>query len=193
MSCFLATHTWRRGRGSGRGGLPPLALHGSCPAAVGGARRAWTNWGGTASCVPAAIEHPASEDEIVAAVRAAGAAGQTVRVAGAGHSFTDICCTEGRLLRLDRCDALLDVDRERCRVTVQAGITIARLNEELARLGMALPNLGDVAYQTIGGAISTATHGTGAGKRNIPVQVAGLSLVLADGSLLRCSPEADPD
>ncbi len=157
------------------------------------ARQQWTNWAGTASCTPAAIERPASEDEIVRAVRSAGDAGRRVRVAGTGHSFTDLCCTDGTLLRLDRCDRVLDVDRERGLATVQGGITIARLSDELDRHGLALPNLGDVAYQTIGGAISTATHGTGEGKGNIPCQVARLSLVLSDGSVLRCSADRDPE
>jgi L-gulonolactone oxidase len=153
----------------------------------------WVNWAATASCRPAAIEHPGNEDEIVAAVRAAADAGQVVRAAGAGHSFTDTCCTDGRLLLLDRMSEVLGVDLDRQRVTVQAGISIARLNRELDRLGLALPNLGDVDYQSLAGAISTATHGTGLSKLNIPSQVLGLSLVVADGSVLRCSPEADPD
>jgi L-gulono-1,4-lactone dehydrogenase len=153
----------------------------------------WTNWAGTATCAPAAIEWPSGEEEISRAVRAAAEAGRRVRVAGTGHSFTDLCCTDGTLLRLDRCDRVLEVDAERRLVTVEGGITIARLSEELDRHGLALPNLGDVAYQTISGAISTATHGTGEQRYNIPCQVAGLSLVLGDGRVLRCSPEQDPE
>ena len=153
----------------------------------------WSNWAGTASCAPAAMASPADEDEIVRAVRAAASAGRRVRVAGTGHSFTDLCCTDGTLLKLDRYDRVLEVDAERRLATVQGGITIARLSEELDRRGLALPNLGDVAYQTISGAISTATHGTGERMRNIPCQVAGLSLVLADGAVHRCSAETDPE
>ena len=153
----------------------------------------WRNWAGTASCEPAAIERPAGEAEIARAVRAAAEAGRRVRVAGTGHSFTDLCCTDGTLLRLDRHDRVLEIDAERRLVTVEGGITIARLSEELDRHGLALPNLGDVTYQTISGAISTATHGTGERMRNIPCQVAGLSLVLGDGSVLRCSPDEDPE
>ncbi|HSR26515.1 MAG TPA: D-arabinono-1,4-lactone oxidase [Candidatus Eisenbacteria bacterium] len=151
----------------------------------------WTNWAATASCTPAAIAAPAGEEEIVQAVRAAAAAGRRVRVAGTGHSFTDLCCTDGTLLKLDRHDRVIEVDAERRLATVQGGITIARLSEELDRHGLALPNLGDVAYQTISGAISTATHGTGERRHNIACQVAGLSLVLADGGILRSSPELD--
>ena len=88
---------------------------------------------------------------------------------------------------------MLDVDRHSATVTAQAGITIARLSEELARHGLAMENMGDVAYQTISGAISTATHGTGERLRNIPSQVCALSLVLADGSVLQCSLDTEAE
>jgi FAD-linked oxidoreductase len=126
-------------------------------------------------------------------VRAAAALGERVKVAGTGHSFTDIACTDGRLIKLDRYAEVLDVDPRRATVTVQAGITIARLSEELARHGLAMENMGDVAYQTISGAISTATHGTGERLRNIPSQVCALSLVLADGNVVQCSPTTKVD
>lgn len=120
-------------------------------------------------------------------MRAAATARESVKVAGTGHSFTDIACTDGRLIKLDRYARVLEVDRQRGTVTAQAGITIARLGNELARHGLAMENMGDVAYQTISGAISTATHGTGERLRNISSQVCALSLVLADGEVLHCS------
>ena len=126
-------------------------------------------------------------------MRAAAALGERVKVAGTGHSFTDIACTDGRLIKLDRYAEVLGVDPRRVTVTVQAGITIARLSEELARHGLAMENMGDVAYQTISGAISTATHGTGERLRNIPSQVCALSLVLADGNIVQCSPTTEAD
>src|SRR5688572_24077022 len=96
----------------------------------------WTNWGGTASCRPAEVEHPTSEEEIVGGLKRAAQAGERVKVAGAGHSFTDIACTGGRMLRLDRYDQVLEVDRDTGLVTVEAGITIWALAEELARHGL---------------------------------------------------------
>ena len=79
---------------------------------------------------------------------------------------------------------MLDVDRASGLVRVEAGITIARLSEALDAHGLAMENLGDIDVQTIAGAISTATHGTGARLRNISAQVEELELVLADGSTL---------
>jgi L-gulono-1,4-lactone dehydrogenase len=153
----------------------------------------WHNWAGDEGCRPRAIVRPGSIEEIAAAVGRAAREGLHVRVAGAGHSFSDIACTDGLLLVLDRFQRVLDVDRESRLVRVQGGITIARLNARLAQDGLALENLGDIDVQSVAGAISTATHGTGARLRDIPSQVVALTLVLADGSSLECSPERDPE
>jgi L-gulono-1,4-lactone dehydrogenase len=153
----------------------------------------WRNWAGDEGCAPAAIEHPSSVAELADAVVRAGAAGRRVRVTGAGHSFSDIACTDGVLLALDRMAQVLEVDRSTGLVRVQAGITINALNQRLARHGLALENLGDIDVQSIAGAISTATHGTGARLRNIPSQVQALTLVLADGTSLECSADSDPE
>jgi L-gulonolactone oxidase len=157
------------------------------------ARTRWTNWGGTYSCNPTRIESPTSEEEILAIVRAAAARGEHVKVIGSGHSFTDIGCTDGCLIKLDAYNKVLDVDRDAATITAQAGITILELSDALAHFGLAMENMGDVGYQTISGAISTATHGTGERFRNISSQVVALSLVLADGEVVRCSPDLDPE
>ncbi len=153
----------------------------------------WRNWTGDQQCRPAAIERPGSIEQIAAALERAAARGQRVRLAGAGHSFGDIVLTDGCLLSLDRMNRVLDVDRGSGLVRVQAGITIGALNAALAAHGLALENLGDIDVQSIAGAISTATHGTGARLRNIPSQLAALTLVLADGTTLQCSSERDPE
>jgi L-gulonolactone oxidase len=88
---------------------------------------------------------------------------------------------------------VIDADRPSGLVKVQAGITIHELSTELDRLGLAMENLGDIDVQSIAGAISTATHGTGAHLRNISSQVAELTLVLADGSTLVCSEHLEPE
>ena len=110
---------------------------------------------------------------------------------GAGHSFTDIACTDGVLVSLDRYNKVLDVDRANNTITVQAGIRLRELNEALAAEGLSMSNLGDIAYQSMAGAISTGTHGTGPGFGNLSTFVKHLTLVCADGSTLRCSLDAD--
>ena len=157
-------------------------------ATVAGAAE-WRNWAGDQRCRSAALERPSSIPEVAAALERAAAQGQRVRVAGAGHSFNDTVLTDGRLLTLERMNRVLDCDPAAGLVRVQGGLTIRALNRHLAEHGLALENLGDVDAQTVAGAISTATHGTGARLRNLSSQVVVLTLVLADGSTLHCSEE----
>jgi L-gulono-1,4-lactone dehydrogenase len=153
----------------------------------------WRNWAGDERCAPVVVARPGSVEEISRAIVRAAGEGRRVRVAGAGHSFSDIACTEGLMLVLDRLTDVLDVDRASGFVRVQAGITIRELSRRLSTHGLALENLGDIDIQTIAGAISTATHGTGAALRNLSSQVVELTLVLADGSTLTCSADRDAE
>jgi len=143
----------------------------------------WRNWSGEQACIPAVLARPRSTAEVVSEVQRAAAAGRTVRVAGAGHSFTDAVLTDGTLLSLDEMDRIVDADRATGRVRVQAGIRIHALSDRLAELGLALENLGDVNVQSIAGAISTGTHGTGAKLPNISAQVEAIQLVAGDGTV----------
>jgi L-gulono-1,4-lactone dehydrogenase len=153
----------------------------------------WRNWAGDQRCRPVATARPASTAEILAALERAAGEDLRVRVCGAGHSFSEIACTDGLMISLERCDRVLDVDRASGLVRVQGGITIAALSALLAEHGLAMENLGDIDVQSISGAISTATHGTGALLKNISSQVHELTLALADGTTLECSAERDPE
>jgi L-gulonolactone oxidase len=137
----------------------------------------WTNWARSHHCAPAHHLRPRSRAEVAAAVAAA----RRVRVAGSGHSFTGAVLTDDTLLSLDGLDRVVDADRASGLVRVEAGITLAALSGALDGLGLAMPNLGDIADQTLGGAIATATHGTGARHPNLSAQVETLELVLAGG------------
>ncbi len=96
---------------------------------VTGARTSWTNWGGTYSCSPTRIESPSTEEEIAELVRASVVRGEHVKVIGSGHSFTDIGCTDGCLIKLDSYNKVLEVDRDAGTITAQAGITILELSD----------------------------------------------------------------
>jgi L-gulono-1,4-lactone dehydrogenase len=153
----------------------------------------WRNWAGDQQCVPAAVEHPVSVEELRAAVGRARDAGQRVRAAASGHSFTDIACTDGHMLRMEEMNRVLDVDRGSGLVKVEAGIGLRSLSEQLYENGLALENMGDIDVQTLAGAISTGTHGTGARLGNISSQIEAMELVLADGTVFECSNTSDPD
>ena len=152
----------------------------------------WANWAEDQSCRPARIVRPGGREELAEAIAAAAAAGQRVKVAGSGHSFTEAALTEGTMIDLGSLAGVLDADPGSGLVKVGGGTVLADLNEDLARLGLAMENLGDIDRQTIAGAISTGTHGTGAKLRNISAQVEGLELVLADGSVRHLSATTDP-
>jgi L-gulono-1,4-lactone dehydrogenase len=156
-------------------------------------RGAWRNWGRNESCRPTAEDTPGSELELVEALRRARTAGQRVKVAGSGHSFTRAACTDGRMLSLARLDRVLSVDAAAGTVTVEAGITIHRLDEELARRGLALANLGDIDRQSMAGAIATGTHGTGRTFGGLATFVRGMDLFTADGEPVHCSLEEEPE
>lgn len=160
---------------------------------VTNATRPWKNWAGTYRCGPTRIESPSTERQIVAIVRSSVERGERVKVIGSGHSFTDIACTDGVMIRLDNYNQVLSVDRDAATVTAQSGITLLQLSEAIAHIGLAMENMGDVGYQTISGAISTATHGTGERFGNISSQVVGLSLITANGDVRHCSPDKDAD
>jgi L-gulono-1,4-lactone dehydrogenase len=153
----------------------------------------WQNWAGTASADPARRRWPRSADEIADAVTSAAKDGLTVRALGSGHSFTQAAATSGVAIDLSCWTGIVAADLESGLITVRSGTTLRELNASLDVLGLAMANLGDIDAQTISGAISTGTHGTGARLGGLAAQVAGLELVLADGSVVTCSAEERPD
>ena len=144
----------------------------------------WTNWSRSVEAHPRRIEHPASTAEVVSLLHLARSQGLPVKAYGAGHSFTPIAATDGVLLRLDRMNHVLAHDAASGQVRVQAGMSLHELNPQLLALGLALPNLGDVDPQSVAGAISTGTHGTGGRLHGIAAAVIGVQLVTAEGDVV---------
>ncbi len=136
---------------------------------------------------------PSSTEEVVAAVEGARRDRSTLKMIGSGHSFTAIGAPEDVMLRPDLLRGILAVDREAMTVTAYAGTQLKVLNAELERLGLSLHNMGDIAEQTLAGATSTGTHGTGGIKAGLAAQLAGFSLVTGTGEVLEASRESDPD
>jgi L-gulonolactone oxidase len=156
-------------------------------------RASWSNWAGNQTCAPTSIRRPTTESELVRIVVDAANAGQRVKCIGAGHSFTPIACTDGVMVDLSRYDRVLGHDAERRTVTVQAGISLTTLCDELDQRGLAMENMGDIAYQSIAGAIATATHGTGWHFGNISSRIVGMRLIAGDGSIVECSADENPE
>ncbi|MEU0092295.1 D-arabinono-1,4-lactone oxidase [Kribbella sp. NPDC006257] len=153
----------------------------------------WRNWSGTETATGVEVLRPASTDETAAAVKTAAKQGKKLKAVGSGHSFTGCSVPEQVMIRLDGLASITTADRESGRVTLGAGTGLAKLNAGLASFDLAMANLGDIDKQTISGAISTGTHGTGAKLGGLATQIVGLELVTADGSVLHCSAEENPD
>ena len=156
----------------------------------------WQNWARTARATPRRVLHPRDLGELSSAVRGGAAEGLRVRALGGGHSFTPVAVTDGVHIRLDSVDALERVapqDDGTTHVTVGAGIRLGALNTLLADRGLAMRNLGDIDKQSIAGAISTGTHGTGAQLGGLATQVVGAQLVMATGDVVETSATHQPE
>lgn len=154
---------------------------------------AWRNWAGTETATPARWQRPTDTDQIAAVLKDAERDGLTVRAVGSGHSFTGAAATDGVAVDLSGWTGIVNADTTSGLVTIRGGTTLCDLNAGLDHLGLAMTNLGDIDAQTLAGAVSTGTHGTGARYGGIATQIAALELVLADGTLVTCSPTERPD
>lgn len=118
----------------------------------------WSNWSGYVSAEPQLIATPTDAGELGDLVRTAPG---PVRVVGAGHSFTPLVKSEGTILSLERLEGLVSHDVEKHQASVRAGTRLGPLMHILQGIGQGLPNMGDIDRQAIGGALGTATHGSG--------------------------------
>ncbi len=152
----------------------------------------WRNWAGNQKANPLSIEAPKSVSDLSAIVSRASEQGQKVKAVGSGHSFTSAAATNGRMIRLENLSGILHVDHASCQVTVGAGTRLSDLNMLLHTEGLALANLGDIAYQTVAGAISTSTHGTGKALTGLAGQVVAMKLINGQGEIIECSKSVNP-
>ena len=145
----------------------------------------WRNWGRSESSTPRHVARPTSVDEVVEVVRQARERGLTVKPIGAGHSFTAIAATDGIQLDISAIDGVLAVDGNL--VTLGAGTNLYQLPALLGPHGLALANMGDIDRQTIAGATSTGTHGTGKNFGGLATQLRAVTIVTADATVLHVS------
>lgn len=156
----------------------------------------WQNWARCAVANPRRLAAPATVAELSAEITRAAAEGLHVKCVGAGHSFTPVAVTDGVLISLDNLtgvESVVPVEPSGALVTVLAGTRLNELNPALWERGLAMTNLGDIDVQSVAGAISTGTHGTGARFGGLATQVRALQLVQADGAVVNCSPEENAE
>lgn len=153
----------------------------------------WRNWAGNQQSRPSVIERPNSESQVAEVVKRAASNKQRVKVVGSGHSFTGIAVPDEVMIDLSNMNQVIEVDEEHGLVSVQAGIVLSDLNAFLETRCLSMPNLGDVTYQTIAGAVSTSTHGTGLCRTGLAAQIESFRLVTASGEIIVCSRQQHED
>ncbi|GMG87346.1 D-arabinono-1,4-lactone oxidase [Biformimicrobium ophioploci] len=168
-----------------------LAPLGALAQTGGGKRRLpWRNWSGSQQCFPESRKAPASVaelQELLASTRG------IVRPVGAGHSFTPLVPTDHTIVSLSRLSGVVDHDDEKLQATIMAGTRLGEIGQPLSEQGQALINMPDIDAQSLAGCLATATHGTGAGLSCLSAYVTGLQLVTADGTLVDCDAQNNPE
>ena len=137
------------------------------------------NWAGNYEYGARQILRPGS----LAELRAAVAGADRIGILGSRHSFNSIADSPGTLVSLEALPPGIEVDGDARTFTVGAGVRYGILAEELQRRGFALHNLASLPHISVGGAIATATHGSGSANGNLATAVVGLELVTADGDV----------
>jgi len=161
-------------------------------------KNTWENCIGNQICHPVQIVYPQSLQDLKDEVKQASAMKVPLRAVGSGHSFSDVAVTDGILLMPQSMNHVIAVDSSVLKdapeastlFSVQSGITIKKLNQELDTRGLALINMGAYDGQTLAGAICTGTHGTGAGLGNIASSVRSLVIVSETGIVYQIEPSA---
>lgn len=152
----------------------------------------WKNWSGYVECPRTPVVAPDSGAQLARVLAEAARDDKPVRMVGAGHSFSPLVASEGVIVSLDKLQGVIDVDAGTQVARVHAGTRLHALGAALAQRGLAMENLGDINVQSIAGATSTGTHGTGLSFGNLATQIAALKFVTADGAEHVASPTQDP-
>ncbi|KAF9959674.1 hypothetical protein BGZ72_009030 [Mortierella alpina] len=155
--------------------------------------KTFENWARTFRCVPEQYYTPSTEEEVIKIIHLARLSGKRVKAIGTGHSPSDLACTDGIMINTDKLDELLHVDKEKRTVTVAAGMKLEKLHKLLELRDLAISNLGSISEQSVAGAMSTATHGTGAEYASLCASVLDLTFITATGAMIYCSKSEKPD
>ncbi len=165
------------------GGVPLRATRG----------HAHHTWARTFHSSPELFIQPETLEEVEKAIKLARQCRKRITTVGSGHSPSDMTCTSSWMMNLDKFNKILSVNKEAGVVTMQAGIRLYQLEEELDKLGLAMPNLGSINEQSIAGAISTGTHGSTLRHSILSSSVTSLRITLSDSRTVFCSPDENEE
>eukprot|EP00794_Sanderia_malayensis_P017007 gene17007-18720_t len=153
----------------------------------------FTNWAKTFACQPELYFEPTTVGEIGKILQNATANKKKVKVVGFGHSPSDISCTNDYMICLTKFNNLLQIDNKKNTVKVEGGMMLRDLNEILEKNGLAMQNLPAIDDLTIAGLVATGTHGSGVNYGILATLVLELEMMTADGNVIICSNESNPE
>jgi len=153
-------------------------------------RLPWRNWSGSQECFPAQRYAPKS---VTALQQWLHRNQSPIRPVGAGHSFTSLVPTEDTLLSTHYLRGVSTANGENNTADILAGTPLSEVGPALHEQSQALINMPDVDRQTLAGAISTATHGTGRSLQCLSAYVREVELLTMQGELVTCNQERNSD
>lgn len=145
----------------------------------------WTNWSKSFTTTPSAIFQPNSEKEIIEIVKKAGQENKVVKAVGSGHSCSLIASIDdGYLLDLQtNYQGVINFDKNTKQLTVKSGTSLRKIADFALANNCALDNLGTIVDQSISGAISTGSHGSGINHGAIDQSILTVSIITAEGHI----------
>lgn len=155
---------------------------------IGGGR--WSNWTGNVVCKPKKLISPKDDVDLAATLRCAEG---PVRFDGGGMSWSPLCDTSGALIDLSAFNGLTGFDGDAMVATIGAGTPLWEVASLLHPAGYALSNMCDTDRPTLGGALSTGTHGSGWALASLSSDIASLNLVAPDGAVLQADATDNPE
>ncbi|MFT5209726.1 MAG: FAD-linked oxidoreductase [Flavobacterium sp.] len=143
----------------------------------------WINWAGNQSCIPKKRVSPSTDDEVLEVLKNATG---TIRPVGSAHSFSPVVPTDDTLLCTDLLSGVIQHYPDKLQSEIWSGTRMHNLGPMLDSIGQALPNMPDMDYPSMGGAIANSVHGTGISFGSMSDYVVGLSLATPSGDLIEC-------
>lgn len=151
------------------------------------------NWDGTQTWIPEKVYKPKGEQEIAKLIKRTVGEQKRIKAIGSALSWSDIIDMPENAIQFDEMDKVLNVDKDKQQVCVQAGARMKDVNEVLAQHGLAFENFGSIVLQTAAGYIGTGTHGTGAKTQILSTSIDKIRLIDGLGKIHELDAEHEPD
>ncbi|CAN6586325.1 unnamed protein product [Malus baccata var. baccata] len=153
-----------------------------------------SNWSGTHEVQTRVFHQPETLEELEKVVKDAHEKKTGIRPVGSGLSPNGIGLSRAGMVNLALMDKVLEVDKEKKRVRVQAGIRVQQLVDGIKEHGITLQNLPPLgSSRLVAFCRWVGAHGTGSRLPPIDEQVISMKMVTPAKGTLEVSKEKDPE